>query len=66
MRGLPETLDRLAKAGAIDRGAAAAIKFALLALAGVGANGEMVVPVTLRNGSLYLGPVRLLRISPVL
>jgi hypothetical protein len=66
VRGLPETLDRLAKAGAINRGAAAAIKFALLALAGVGANGEMLVPVTLRDGSLYLGPVRLLRISPVL
>jgi hypothetical protein len=66
VRGLPKTLDRLAAAGAIKRNVAATIKFALLALAGAGGNGEMVVPVTLRDGSLYLGPVPLLRLSPVL
>ena len=66
VRGLPKTLDRLAEVGVIKQNVAATIKFALLALAGVGGNGEMVVPVILRDGSLYLGPVRLLRISPVL
>jgi hypothetical protein len=66
VRGLPKTLDRLADAGVIKRNVAATIKFALLALAGAGGNGEMVVPVTLRDGSLYLGPVPLLRLSPVL
>jgi hypothetical protein len=66
VRGLPKTLDRLADAGVIKRNVATTIKFGLLALAGAGSNGEMVVPVTLRDGSLYLGPVRLLRISPVL
>lgn len=65
VRGLAETLDRLAAARVIEPGVAVAAKFALLALAG-GGGSEVVVPITLRDGRLYLGPVPLLSISPVL
>ncbi len=64
VQGLSETLDAFARAGLLDSGAVFAAKLALAALGG-GADG-LQVPVTLQDGRLYLGPVPIARISPVL
>lgn len=69
IRGLGATLDRFADAGMIERGQAIAIELAASALAGErDESGEKVValPLTLQDGRLYLGPVPLFRLSPVL
>ena len=64
IRGLGETLDALARAGVIESGVVLAARFAVAALGGN--DGVVEVPITLRDGRLYLGPVPLIRLSPVL
>lgn len=67
--GLPDLLDRLAAAGQMTPEQASTTKLAVLAFAGESdAAGRPVVavPVILRAGILYLGPLPLARISPVL
>jgi len=67
--GLPALLDRLAAAGQMTPEQASTTKLAVLAFAGESdAAGRPVVavPVILRAGILYLGPLPLARISPVL
>ncbi|MGF1609398.1 MAG: DUF2125 domain-containing protein [Kiloniellales bacterium] len=69
IRGLGAALDKFADAGLIERGQAIAIELAATALAGErDESGEQVVvlPLTLQDGWLYLGPVRLFPLSPVL
>ncbi len=69
IRGLPEVLDVLTARGLIDSGVALTLKFAALALAKqpdeTGA-AAVELPVTLRDGLFYLGPVALFRLAPVL
>jgi hypothetical protein len=67
--GLPELLDRLAKEGLMTPEQVSTTKLAVLAFAGESdAEGRPVlaVPVILRAGVLYLGPLPLVRVSPVL
>jgi len=67
--GLVKTLDALARAGVIKPGQALAVKVAFMALGG-GNNqdGEpdVALPITLQEGFLFLGPIPLLPLSPVL
>lgn len=72
--GLPETIDNLTAQGLIERRAALTLKLAAATLAGVqqnggdpaAASGALRLPVTLQDGRLYLGPVALASLSPVL
>lgn len=69
IRGLPEAVDVLSRRGVIENGAAFALKTAAFALAQSEAgSGRPVValPVTLRGGLVYLGPVAIFRIGSVL
>ena len=69
LRDVGRTVDSLAATGLIKAKQARTAKVLLLALAGRPAkDGSTVVtlPVTLREGLLYLGPAPLLRLSPVL
>jgi hypothetical protein len=69
VKGLGPALDRLAEAGRIER---SAVNYAKLAIAALGrrdgATGETVVdvPLSFREGRVYLGPVPLGRLRPVL
>ena len=65
IKGLNETLDALARAGVIESGAALAVRFAVTALGGDSDKG-LQVPITLQDGRVYLGPVPIARLSPVL
>ena len=65
IRGLSETLDALGRAGLIESRALFAVKLALAALGGDG-EGGLKVPITLQDGRVYLGPVPIARLSPVL
>jgi uncharacterized protein DUF2125 len=67
--GLPEMLDAAVAQGMVQPGAAAGLRLAVLTLAdGRDASGRPVVrlPVTLRDGRVFLGPVPLARLDPVL
>ncbi len=69
VKGLLETIDALARAGTIESGQALAIRLAFLALGGKSNDPnapDVELPITLQNGRLYLGPVALFRLSPVL
>lgn len=69
MRGLIETIDKFIAAGVLEMGMAVPAKMGLIALGGTrDENGKRVIvlPVTLREGQLFLGPAPLIRISPVL
>ncbi|MFQ5775842.1 MAG: DUF2125 domain-containing protein [Kiloniellaceae bacterium] len=69
IRGLPETIDALAARGLIKAGGALAIKMTVLALSRTedgDARPVIALPVTLRNGLMYLGPVALFSVGPVL
>lgn len=69
IRGLPEALDALAKRGKIESGAVFALKMTAIALSETEpGNGRPVValPITLRDGLVYLGPVAIFPIGPVL
>ncbi len=67
--GLDQLVDRLAEAGLLEAKQARAAR-GVLALMGVGASrrgsGAMSLPVNLRQGRLYLGPLAVARLSPVL
>jgi len=68
-RGLPETLDRLTAQGLLEPSAALALRLGALALAQEeDGDGRPVVrlPVTLQDGLVYLGPVAVATLSPVL
>ncbi len=67
--GLPELLDRLVEQGLMTAAQVATIKLAVLAFAGERddeGRPVLAAPVSLRAGVLYLGPLPLARISPVL
>jgi hypothetical protein len=67
--GLPDLFDRLAAQGLMADNQARATKLAVLALAAErDSQGRAVVelPLSFRQGYLYLGPLRLLPVSPVL
>ena len=67
--GLAAALDRLSEEGAIDKTAAFALKLSVLALSRQedGTGRSMVdLPITLRDGLLYLGPVALFKLGPVI
>lgn len=68
LRGLHETIETLIENGLIESKQALAVRFAVLALATADEDGRPVVtvPVTLRDGRLYLGPVAVLAVGPVL
>ena len=67
--GLPEMLDALVARGVMQPGAAAALRIAVLTLSeGRDERGRLIVrlPVTLQDGTVFLGPVALARVDPVL
>lgn len=70
VQGLGPALDRLAKAGVLDAKAANYAKLVLVALGRKTTDGSggttMDVPVSFRDGRLFLGPVPVMRLSPVL
>ncbi len=69
VQGLEAAMDRLAEAGVLDAKTAGYVKLAVVALGRQDSeHGKTTVqvPVTLRDGRLYLGPVPLLKLSPVL
>jgi len=61
--GYGEIVDSLVAAGNLNAGDAAMVKVALGLLAKPAPNGgyQLDAPVTLQNGQVYLGPVRLAR-----
>lgn len=69
LRGAGAVIDRLVEAGTMKPEAALAARLALMALGKPdGATGETVltVPISLRQGMLYLGPIPIAPIAPVL
>jgi len=69
VQGLETAMERLAEAGVLDAETASYVKLAVVALGRRdSADGQTTVqvPVTLRDGRLYLGPVPVLKLSPVL
>jgi len=67
--GLPELLEALVAQGMMQPGAAAALRIAVLTLSeGRDGSGRPNVrlPVTLQDGTVFLGPVALARVEPVL
>lgn len=67
IRGFNELMDRLARAGVVEPGAATAGRLVLSLLAKPDAQGRPAVPipVTLQDGSLWLGPARVGRVPPL-
>lgn len=67
VRGYGDLMDRLAKAGTIDRSAAEAAKMLLSLLAKPDPQGRpaIAVPVTVQDGRLFLGPAPVARIPPI-
>ncbi len=67
IEGYAEVLDALAAAGALKAREAGLAKVALGLLAKPGPNGRLVltVPVTAQNGTLYVGPLALFKLAPV-
>ncbi len=68
-RGLLQTLDILTAKGVLKRGQVIPAKIALLALGGgKDENGKAVIvlPITLQDGLLYLGPQPLMELFPLL
>lgn len=69
IRGLPETLDRMTAQRLIEPGAALALRLGALALSNdEDGSGRPVVqlPITLQDGLIYLGPVAIGKLAPVL
>ena len=69
LKGAERIIDRLSEDGEIKPEAALAARLAVAALGRREANSDATVleaPITLRDGLLYLGPVPLLPIAPVL
>lgn len=67
MRGFGPLMDRLADSGAVAADAANAAKMVLLLMARPDAKGRpsVPVPVSLQEGSLYLGPARVAQMPPL-
>jgi hypothetical protein len=66
--GYEQTMDRLVAAGAVRAGEALLAKFALGALARTpdgGGPAEITVPISIQEGWIYLGPVKLLPAPPL-
>lgn len=67
VRGYGQLMDRLAAAGTIDQRAADAAKLLLSLLAQPDSQGQpaIPVPVTLQDGTLFLGPAPVARVPPI-
>lgn len=67
VRGFPDLMDRLAAAGSMDAGAAAAAKLMLSLLAKPDRTGRpaVAVPVSVQDGALWLGPARVAQVPPL-
>lgn len=68
LRGLGETLDRLVEAGFVPPREASLAQAVVVALARPPEGGgppEVKVPITLQDGYLFLGPVRLVKLPPI-
>ncbi len=68
VRGYNETLDALGQALQLRPGDIRTIKVVLAALASQGSDGKtyLTLPITAQDGSLFLGPARLMRLLPVI
>lgn len=67
IRGFGPLMDRLSDTGAVPADTASAAKMVLLLMAKPDAKGRpaVPVPVSLQDGSLYLGPARVARLPPI-
>ena len=67
IEGFSETIDALRERGAMPKRDAATAKLILAALATRAADGRLrlAVPVTLQDGTLFAGPVAILRVPPI-
>jgi hypothetical protein len=65
VRGHRETIDALVGAGMLSPAEGAATKLALSVLAGNGANGAIEIPLTVQNGWLSAGALRILRLPSI-
>ena len=66
--GLNETLDAFVAAGMLQEGPAKLARFMFAALATTppeGGRPQVQLPLTLQNGFLYMGPVRLAPVPPI-
>lgn len=61
--GIGETFDALTAAGAIDSQHGPLGKQLLLGMAG--ADGKLALPITLQDGFLFVGPLKLLPVAPI-
>jgi hypothetical protein len=68
VRGLPLLMERLAETGLVDAGAANALKFVLMMMSKPDAQGRpaIAVPVSVQDGTVYLGPARLTQFPPII
>lgn len=69
IRGHGETLDALVRSGTIRPGEALMARLAFGLLQRRGGNGkppEIKISLTIQNGWLYVGPVKLLRLAPII
>lgn len=67
--GLPATLDQIVAMGRIKQSEASWIKLALIALAKPPAEGgapRVTAPLTIQNGAVSLGPLKIGRVGPVI
>ena len=66
--GLPETLDMLAAAGTVPQGQATLAKLMFGAVAATPAGGgrpQVALPLTIQNGYVYIGPIKLAPLQPI-
>lgn len=63
MQGIGPTFDALMDAGVIDREHGPLGKQLLLGMAG--ADGKLKLPLTLQDGFLYVGPIKLMPVPPI-
>jgi hypothetical protein len=66
--GLPETLDMLAAAGTVPQGQATLAKLMFGAVAATPTGGgrpEVALPLTIQNGYVYVGPIKLAPLQPI-
>ena len=66
--GLPETLDMLAAAGSVPQGQATLAKLMFGAVAATPAGGgrpQVALPLTIQNGYVYMGPIKLAPLQPI-
>jgi hypothetical protein len=66
--GLPETLDMLAAAGTVAQGQVNLAKMMFGAVAATPAGGgrpQVALPLTIQNGYVYMGPIKLVPLQPI-